>query len=400
MKKRLILLVALCFLILLCACGGAKNDEAFLKNLEKGLGERWTEADSYIAATDSDYRKHLGELVEMELSAIGDVSEYSFDDPLLKDYAEAYYDALMEQKEGCQYYGLDDDRYTEMFTKSGYQARCVVLYHISQDYTLFDGSKYEDTYEEMLVIGRVYLEEQKKLEGLTAVCSDNLTIEALGGTDYKVLFTNDTQYDFTDLTLSYNLYDEDGVLLDTASSYIDNCAAGASVKPSVWISESFTSCEVRFEYYNSTLGQYMITDWVPADYTNEMIVTIEPDFQVPVSVSDYNYSGSLKNTCTITAFSYEEAYWSDGKATMSMYIDGTKTRDGDDDNTSRSCSISWKLYDEDGTVVDSGSFTSNSVATGESFVGAQSYASDLKPGNYRLELLNTSNEALEVSIAP
>lgn len=400
MKKRIIPCIALILIVLLCACSSGKNDEAFLRNLEKGLGARWEQNSNDTTLTDSAYRKQLGELVQLELDAIGDLSEYTFEDPALAKYAEMYYNALLDQQEGYQYYGLDDEKYTKLFSEQGYQVRCVTLYKISQDYEMFSGSKQEDTYKEMLVRGSVYMEEEEKLAGLSAILADGLSIEALGGTDYEVLFTNDTEYDFSDLSLNYNLYDENHVLVGTSTSYIDNCAAGSTVKPSVWIAEDFDSCEVQFEYYNSTLGQYMTTAWMPAQYTNEMSLVIELGCELPVQIDEYNYSGSLKNTCTITAFDYEEAYWQDGKATMSMNIDGTKTYDGEDDNTSRSISISWKLYDEDGTVVDSGSFITDTLATGESFVNAQSYANDLKPGNYRLDFLNTSNEALTVSVTP
>lgn len=386
MKKRLIFCMALVLMLLLCACASSKNDEGFLRNLEKGLGERWETTDSYVLTTDAAYRNHLGEIVQIELDAIGDLSEYTFEDPALAEYAEAYCDALLEQQEGCQYYGLDDEKYTELFVEKGYQDRCVTLYQLSQDYELFSGSKQEDTYKEMLVLGSVYLEEDAKLAGLSGILSEGLTIEALGGTDYEVLFTNDTEYDFSDLSLNYNLYDEDHVLVGTSTSYIDNCAAGSTVKPSVWISEDFDSCEVQFEYYNSTLGQYMVTEWVPAKYTNDMIVVIELSSELPVDVSTYTYSGNLQGTCTVTAFEYEEAYWQDGKATLSLYVSGTKVYDGEDDTTSRMCKVGWKLYDEEGTVVDSGTFMSDQVATGERFVDAQSYANDLKPGTYRLEL--------------
>lgn len=399
--KRLITLSLVFVLILsLCACASSKNDEAFLKNLEKGLDKRWEKADNYTLTTESAYRKHLDELVQLELDAIGDLSEYTFEDSALAEYAEAYYDALLAQQDGAQYYGLDNNRYTELFTKEGYYGRCAALYQLSQDYDLFSGSKHEETYEEMLVLGEVYLQGKEKIEGLSAILSETLRMEALGGTDYEVLFTNTTDYDFSGLSLNFNLYDEDYVLVGSTTSYIDNCAAGSTVKPNVWISEDFDSCEAQFEYYDDTLTQYMESDWVAVDYTNDMVITIELGCELPVQIDEYNYNDSLKSTCTVTAFEYEEAYWQDGKATLSMYIDGTKTYDSEDDNTSRSISISWKLYDEDGTVVDSGSFRTDSLATGESFVDTHSYASDLKPGNYRLEFLNTSNEALTVSVTP
>lgn len=99
-------------------------------------------------------------------------------------------------------------------------------------------------------------------------------------------------------------------------------------------------------------------------------VKIELRSVLPNILNDYNYSGRLSSSCKITKFEYEVSDYKSEEQTVTLYFSGEKLFDGDDDmntRTSSSCKISWKLYDEDGYVVDSDTCYSSSIAKGEKF---------------------------------
>ena len=52
----------------------------------------------------------------------------------------------------------------------------------------------------------------------------------------------------------------------------------------------------------------------------------------------------------------------------------------------RGCYFDWRIYDEEGVVMGSGSFYSDKLKVGEVFKDEESYASDLLPGKYFIEL--------------
>lgn len=121
-------------------------------------------------------------------------------------------------------------------------------------------------------------------------------------------------------------------------------------------------------------------------------VKIELRSVLPNILNDYNYSGRLSSSCKITKFEYEVSDYKSEEQTVTLYFSGEKLFDGDDDmntRTSSSCKISWKLYDEDGYVVDSDTCYSSSIAKGEKFKKAKSLIFDVLPGKYYLELLDT-----------
>ena len=87
-------------------------------------------------------------------------------------------------------------------------------------------------------------------------------------------------------------------------------------------------------------------------------------------------------------------YYDDGKVILTVKFSGTKTYDYRGSGQSDACRIGWKLYDPEGNVFRSGTFTSPNIAMGESFANQEE---DLiynfeaaEPGVYRLEILNVN----------
>ena len=110
----------------------------------------------------------------------------------------------------------------------------------------------------------------------------------------------------------------------------------------------------------------------------------------PDDISLNDYSGDIDSMCKVTGFSCEISdYTYSEEQTAELYFAGEKTYDQEGDHYSNAVSISWKLYDEDGYVVDSGTARSSGIKVGEKFKNAKDYVFDLLPGTYYLELLDT-----------
>ncbi len=115
---------------------------------------------------------------------------------------------------------------------------------------------------------------------------------------------------------------------------------------------------------------------------------------LPKSVSYYGYSNKLYSTVNVTNITYKFECDNDGKIELEIYFSGTKTYDYQGSGQSSTSKISWKLYGPDGSIIRSDTFYSPSLAVGESFSNKSEDAlyswDNGTPGKYRLEILNTN----------
>ncbi len=115
---------------------------------------------------------------------------------------------------------------------------------------------------------------------------------------------------------------------------------------------------------------------------------------LPKTVKYYNYSGKTHSIVSVSNITYEFEYYDDNKVTLIARFSGTKTYDYRGSGQSDQCRIGWKLYDPEGNVFRTGTFTSPSVSMNESFANQEE---DLiynfeasKPGKYKLVLLDVN----------
>ncbi len=393
MKKFKISFGSIVVLMVVCLCSGCgtkKNDEGFLKNLQSGLEKRWDATDNQPDSYDStsDYKDALRTYINMELDAIGDLAEYTFEDSELQELANVYVDALKSQLDAVQYYGSDDNQYNEKFVTNGYNKRAEALKDIVDNFDFSVGSKYQNNLDDFVNIGRMYERQEKMLEDIQGLITKDLVMVCLGGANYEIKLNNTTEYDLSGAEVMLNLHESDGSLTGDASTYLNNCKAGASCKENIYITEEFDRVEMAISLYNDDTNEYITTEYQEISVENNMIVDIEMTTSLPVEISSFSYDDTIESTCQVEAYTCEDEMWYDGKATIAVNLTGVKTYDAEDGSVSGECRIGWKLYDSEGSVVDSGMVWTNGVKVGEKFKKCQIYLSDLAPGTYRLELLN------------
>ena len=118
---------------------------------------------------------------------------------------------------------------------------------------------------------------------------------------------------------------------------------------------------------------------------------------LPQEVKRYGYNNSLQSSVSVTkivpTFEYY-GYNDKNEITLTVKFSGTKTYDYQGSNQSSRCYIGWKLYDPDGNVFRSGTFSSSNVAMGESFANKEETLihnfEAAEPGAYKLVLLDVN----------
>ena len=113
--------------------------------------------------------------------------------------------------------------------------------------------------------------------------------------------------------------------------------------------------------------------------------------KLPLTVKSYGISECQFN---ITDIEYEFEYYSNGKVLLKAKFSGIKVYDSKGDSHSSTCEITWKLYDSNGNVVNSGFQYTPSLTTGEKISNIEEtllpHYKASEPGMYRLEILPTN----------
>lgn len=109
---------------------------------------------------------------------------------------------------------------------------------------------------------------------------------------------------------------------------------------------------------------------------------------VPLSVSNYDVDGKVLNTYELTNLKYE--FENSGEnVRLRFYVSAKKTYDALGENMSSPVILSYKLYDNEGNVVESSRIISSvSVMVGESFKAQNN--NYITPGAYKLVFADRS----------
>ena len=114
------------------------------------------------------------------------------------------------------------------------------------------------------------------------------------------------------------------------------------------------------------------------------MVIIEMADYIPAEYNRYSSSGKLWTSMVVSDMTYECEANRDGTYDVDMFFAGEKTYDYE--NGTNACYAIWKLYDEDGYVVEDGEVFVNNLEVGDKFKGVKNYIYNLAPGKYYLTL--------------
>ena len=374
MKREIAFFLALVMVFALCGCGVEKNDEGFLKNVQTGIEKRITytkTGQNNISGMDG-MATYYANCANEELRAIGDVDEYIFTDSRLEQIAYDYVAALNKQVTGAKDYNGNYQRFSEQYYSNGYYPEAELICILNEEYGLTAGKNYTAEFNKFLEDGQTYVAIQN-------LVTEDTVLESIGGSRSAIVVDNTSMFDLSGAQLHFNFFDDDGLMVDDSSCYFQSLQAGCKQKAEVYAQKKFTKAEVSVSCY---LGSAEIkTAYKPIKYVNNMIVELELVTELPKEFAYKDYSKGI-----IKSFGYEESSWSDGKASLKLHISGEKTYDGSSSGDSNSCYFDWRVLDEDGVVIDTGSFYVDKLKVGESFKDVESYVSKLEVGKYYIEI--------------
>lgn len=159
MKKLINIIIAMCLCMgLLAGCQNAEEDknpekeefadEAFLSDLSKALEARWDVASAEFKDS-KEQKDNFQKSVETESGILKGYDKKEFKDSTLKDLCSQYMSCLKEQEDSLKYYGMDMDKYQELWDEA-YNTRTKILAQLKEDYDFKVSDKYQSIFDEMM----------------------------------------------------------------------------------------------------------------------------------------------------------------------------------------------------------------------------------------------------------
>ena len=146
-------------------------------------------------------------------------------------------------------------------------------------------------------------------------------------------------------------------------------------------------------YFEASTGNYFFdqimlsaSELPKVDLVKECSLEL-PDLPCELEES---FSETVYSKVVIDQISYEFKENFDGKMTLKLSFTGKKMFDYKGNQNSSSCRIGWKLYDEEGYVIDSGTCITSSLEVGEKFKNTEESIYNLAPGTYSLKLIDAN----------
>ena len=224
-------------------------DTDFLNDLAKGLMARWDiseHSDEFQPGT-SEYKEHVEECVHAELDILEKYKSALFKDGELQVLAISYINALNAQLEALYYYG------TQIFDSdwdTAYDTRVKVLSKLLTDYEVPIEEKYQPHAKELIATGNTVSQKEDNTQKVKDLVNNFHFEETSSDYDYhtyEAVVENTTGIDFESFSVNINLYDEDGVLIDSYYDYFDNWKSGVKAKFSFETDKDFATTEVSIE---------------------------------------------------------------------------------------------------------------------------------------------------------
>ena len=256
-KKIFVAIVASAMLFGCSTSNKVPTDEDFIVNVGKVLETRWKEDKDESTMSTSEIQSYYKSCVQSELSAIGNIDDYEFENEDLKELGKKYIDALNLQMDGVQYVGTDDYEKYEKTWYRGYCYRALYLKQFVDDYGLTVKPEKQTRLDDILAEYAVAKESIDNYEFATYL-EDNLAYNKDESKSdewtayYTAIVENTTDHEIASISINANFIDASGVTVYNSYSYINNIKPGAKAESELYYDVEkgdFDHIELTVEIY-------------------------------------------------------------------------------------------------------------------------------------------------------
>lgn len=226
-------------------------DGQFMKALSKGLMDRWDYNEDESKMDVSEFKNYRKKLVNCELDYISKFGDETFKDEELKKAASEYINALNEQLKAVDYYGIDDNRYSEEWGK-GYNSRSLLIKKFVEKYNLLVDDAYQTNISEFVTQAGIVVEQENIKEQVSRMIDVKFdeVKNSYGYKTYEATISNITNVTFSYFGVMVNLYDENDVIIESPyANPIQNFESGQKAKISFSTQKDFKRMEYVATYY-------------------------------------------------------------------------------------------------------------------------------------------------------
>ena len=232
-------------------------DEAFLVDLGKGLDRRWDLSDQLEENNPGGAvtAEQLEELVQAELDSIEKYAGEKFEDTKLQELAISYINALKDTQNASDAYASQTDISSYQKWQTVYNNRAMILKDILDNYDVQTSEKHDATRSQLLSSGTI-AQEAADVEAALQVIADSIQFtfsdDGWGNITGSATATNNSGISFVTAQFDVQLYDENGVRLETTYANVDNWNDGETVNLDIYVSSQTMPASVKIvpSYYD------------------------------------------------------------------------------------------------------------------------------------------------------
>ena len=203
-------------------------DEAFIQSLAKGYEARDTLVGQSSKADKS--AEYYVKLVDAELEQVEQYQSAQFSDSKLQESAIAYINALKDQRAAAELYATDNSKYKQDWQKA-YDKRTSLLKTFVDDYGLTVSADHQGSLDKLVSHGKKVERDNDQKEAIESLASSiNLEFTEQYSTFIgKTTATNNTGYDFDYINFDVELFDSNGIKVETTSLYANHWLDGETI---------------------------------------------------------------------------------------------------------------------------------------------------------------------------
>lgn len=197
-------------------------DGSFIRELGKGLDERWAQSDK----DDAGKRPSLSEgakcanYCDIELKHVEQFENQTFNDATLGTEAKSYIETLRKAKESTQYETIDYAKFMTDWTTQ-YTERSMLIQKFVQNNGLKVSAKYQNYLNELTTSGTGANAQKAAKDSIQKMVDGfkiTMSTDEFGSKVYKMDMTNTTQMTFETFSVEISLLDAEGAIKYTGYS--------------------------------------------------------------------------------------------------------------------------------------------------------------------------------------